>query len=204
VYTLGAVPVPTCVGADSVSGIASCAVATTGGTANKVGTFTSKATATDRAGNTSTASVTYKVLYRWAGFSAPTTANGATAIIRAGVNAPVDFKVTDAAGKAVRLAVAPAWAPPTRGTRLGSTTTANSRGTTLPGTGGSSYVYETATGNYLYVWPTTSAQAGYYWQITVTLDDGTTHTILLGVSGFKGSDRDGPEDADDPTHVAKS
>ncbi len=208
VYTLGAVPTPTCSASDGGSGASgqSCTVAVTGGTANRVGDFTATATAVDPAGNRATTSVRYHVNYRFGGFSAPTTTSGATAIVRAGVNVPVAFQLLQASGTgytAVKLAAAPLWVAPAKAGTLSSAAVANSRGTTLAATTGTSYVWDTATSRYVRNWATSAAISGSYWRITVNLDDGQSYSTLVGVSRLRASDKDCPEDPKDPTHAAK-
>ncbi|HEV7886537.1 MAG TPA: hypothetical protein VGO92_03195, partial [Acidimicrobiales bacterium] len=70
-YELGKGPGPFCLTYDFLSGGATCTGVTTGGLANGVGSFTYTATAKDRAGNTITKSVSYRVVYRWDGFGSP-------------------------------------------------------------------------------------------------------------------------------------
>jgi hypothetical protein len=63
-YKLGTAPAGTCTATDSFSGLLSCKVVVSGG-ANGVGTFNWTATATDKAGNTSTQYGTHNVFYRF-------------------------------------------------------------------------------------------------------------------------------------------
>ncbi len=70
-YILGAVPTPSCSATDDLSGAGTCVVKVSGGEANGVGTFTYTATSSDKAGNTQTATGSYRVVYRWVGFLQP-------------------------------------------------------------------------------------------------------------------------------------
>ena len=73
---------PGCTATDAGSGPNGCSVVTTGGTTSGVGTRTVVATATDKAGNTSTSQRSYRVIYRFAGFSSPSTRPGRRACSR--------------------------------------------------------------------------------------------------------------------------
>ena len=71
-YTLGAVPTPTCTASDQLSGLAApCQGSRSGGNANGVGPFTYTAAVSDRAGNIRTVTASYRVVYRFDGFQAP-------------------------------------------------------------------------------------------------------------------------------------
>lgn len=67
-YTIGAVPTPICTANDSLSGLtAACSGKATGAKSNGVGSITYTATAKDKAGNVTTATVHYRVVYRTTG-----------------------------------------------------------------------------------------------------------------------------------------
>lgn len=91
-------PTASCSSSDAGSGIA----ATTGPveqddlTANGVGTVSVTCTATDRAGNTASATSSYRIGYAFGGFLAP--AGGAVTRGHAGRTVPVKWQLTDASG----------------------------------------------------------------------------------------------------------
>jgi hypothetical protein len=103
-YTLGGVPKATCTATDTFSGLAGdCSVTVTGGTANGVGTFTWTATAIDNAGNKTTQTGTYKVVYKFSGFLQPINDTAhqtglTTSVFKAGSTIPVKFQLKNAAG----------------------------------------------------------------------------------------------------------
>jgi hypothetical protein len=93
-YFTSTVPTaPTCDASDALSGIASCVV---DGYSTAEGTHTVTATATDLAGNTSSASVTYTVrnLTR-SGFFSPVDMGGVWNSIKGGNTVPLKFEVFD-------------------------------------------------------------------------------------------------------------
>ncbi|MBT2538994.1 RICIN domain-containing protein [Arthrobacter sp. ISL-69] len=95
-YTFGHdAAAPTCDAADAVSGLASCAV-TGGGSA--VGEHAYTATATDNAGNVSTADLTYTVLpWTVTGFTAPVDMAGVWNTVKGGSTVPFKFELFDGA-----------------------------------------------------------------------------------------------------------
>jgi len=155
--------------ADALSGLASqsCTSLDT----SSVGAKSVSCTATDNAGNTATASVSYQVTDAWAGFFQPIdnlpTLNG----VKAGSAVPVTFSLGGnqglsifAAGYPKSQTVACASGAPTDDVE--QTVTASA----------SSLQYDAATGLYSYVWKTEKSWAGTCRQLTVRLIDGTEHT----------------------------
>ncbi|HET8601893.1 MAG TPA: PxKF domain-containing protein [Segeticoccus sp.] len=184
-YVLGAAPKPTCSATDATSGLAGpCTGAVSGGTSNGVGEFTYTATATDKAGNTGTASVTYTVKYAVADgiFLDPVIAPGhagtaTTSIFKAGQTIPMKFQLRDATGKLVQAGSAPRWLTPQR---VADTAAAvNTDGVTDAGSSTESYSWNGS--QYQYNWKTDKAQAGATWRVGVALDDGQTYYVTIGL-----------------------
>ncbi|GAA2018494.1 hypothetical protein GCM10009740_02900 [Terrabacter terrae] len=185
VYTVGAVPTATASATDGTSGLAAPATGTkTGGTANGVGTFTYTATATDKAGNTGTATVTYKVVYGYGTtlFLQPVNDTAhqtglSTSVFNAGQSIPMKFQLKNAAGQVVQAGSAPKWLTPVKG---GSTAAAvNGAAYTATETVGGAYTWDGT--QYQYNWKTDKTQAGSYWRVGVTLDDGQTYYVNIGL-----------------------
>ncbi|MDP9374542.1 MAG: PxKF domain-containing protein [Chloroflexota bacterium] len=185
VYTLGAVPAATCNATDSGSGLAgTCAVTVSGGTANGVGTFTYTATATDQAGNTTTQTGSYKVIYRWDGFLQPINDTAhqvgtSTSIFKAASTVPAKFQLKKADGTLVQATTAPEWLTPAKGSA--TTATVDETLYSDPATSGSTYRWDSTSQQYVYNWGTAKNQAGYYWRIGVKLDDGQIYHVNLGL-----------------------
>ncbi|MGY1737167.1 OmpL47-type beta-barrel domain-containing protein [Geodermatophilus sp. SYSU D00684] len=180
-YTLGNVPAPTCTARDSFSGLASCTVTVTGGNANGVGTFTYTATATDKVGNRSTATGTFRVIYRFDGFLQPINDTAhqvgtSTSVFKAGSTVPVKFQLKRADGTVVQGGGS-AWLTPVKG----STTSApvDESAYTAATDSGTTYRYDSSAGQYIYNWK--SGTGGNYWRIGVTLDDGQTYYVNIGL-----------------------
>jgi hypothetical protein len=180
-YTLGTAPAATCDATDSFSGLDTCKVSVTGGTANGVGTFNWTATATDKAGNFVSQSGTYKVVYKFDGFLQPINDTAhqvgtSTSVFKAGSTIPVKFQLKNAAGTAVQSAGAPVWLAPVKGGAMSLPIDESVQ--TVTADSGSTFRYDT--GQYIYNWKTPSTGGNYY-QIGVKLDDGQTYYVNIGL-----------------------
>ncbi|MCU1525476.1 MAG: hypothetical protein JWO18_2370, partial [Microbacteriaceae bacterium] len=180
-YTLGAVPAPTCTASDSFSGLSgSCVVSISGGNANGVGTFSYTARATDKAGNTGTATGTYRVIYRFDGFLQPINDTAhqvgtSTSIFKGGSTVPVKFQLKNASGTLVQTNAAPVWLTPAKGASMSLPVDESLYSATADS--GSTYRYDTS--QYLYNWKSTTS--GNYYRIGVSLDDGQTYYVNIGL-----------------------
>jgi hypothetical protein len=188
IYTLGAAPA-TCTAVDTLSGMEdACSVTVAGGSANGVGTFQFTATAKDKAGNTATVSGSYRVLYRFDGFLQPINdtnhpnvcgANCSTSIFKGGSTVPVKFQLRDAGGAIVQASSLPQWLTPQQGS---STTAPVAEGVYSElATAGPTYRWDSIAQQYIYNWSTKGATTGHYYRIGVTLDDGQTYTVDIGL-----------------------
>jgi hypothetical protein len=182
-YTLGAVPTPSCSASDALSGlVGTCTGTLTGGKANGVGQYTYTATATDKAGNTTTTTVKYSVGYRFDGFLQPINDTAhqtglATSIFKGGSTVPVKFQLKDAAGTVVQATGLPQWLTPAKGSATSAPVDESLY--TDPATSGSTYQWGGQ--QYSYNWSTKSVASGFYYRIGVTLDDGQTYYVNIGL-----------------------
>ena len=185
VYTLGAVPPAGCSATDGTSSLAApCSLAVTGGTANGVGMFAFTARATDVAGNTTTVTGSYRVIYRWDGFLQPINDTAhqigtATSVFKAGSTVPVKFQLKRADGSIVQANGLPAWLTPAKGASTTAAVDEAAYGDAA--TSGSTYRWDSSGSQYIYNWGTAKNQANFYWRIGVTLDDGQTYTVNIGL-----------------------
>jgi hypothetical protein len=182
-YPLGTAPVASCTAKDSFSGVASCTVAVTGGKANGVGTFTYTATATDTAGNATVVTGTYTVIYRFDGFLQPINDTAhqvgvSTSVFKAGSTVPVKLQLKNASGSTVQSASAPTWITPVKGSAMSAPVDESSYAASADS--GTSYKYDATSAQYQYNWKTGST-SGNYWRIGVTLDDGQTYFVNIGL-----------------------
>ena len=144
-------------------------------TLNHPGTNTFTLTATDVAGNTSTRTATFSVLYDFGGFLPPVPGDS-SGVFKLGSVVPVKFRLTDAGGLAVASAVARltlqmyAGGQPL-GTPIDATPPGNADVGDLFRYDGSQYIYNLST----------KALAVGTWQLQVRLDDGTVHSVAIGL-----------------------
>jgi hypothetical protein len=144
-------------------------------TLNHPGTNTFTLTATDVAGNTSMRTATFSVLYDFGGFLPPVPADS-SGVFKLGSVVPVKFPLTDAGGLSVATAVARltlqmyAGGQPL-GTPIDATPPGNADVGDLFRYDGSQYLYNLST----------KALAVGTWQLQVRLDDGTVHSVAIGL-----------------------
>jgi hypothetical protein len=159
---------PTCSATDATSGLASCAV--TGGGAT-VGTQTWKATATDNAGNTSTAEMSYKVM-PWTAkdFTSPIDMGGVFNTIKGGSTVPAKFEIFAGTKELTDTTIV---------------TMTNKKITCLTGaavddietvlSGSTSLKYDTTAGQFQYNWKLPTG-AGTCYELKMTAKDGSSVT----------------------------
>ncbi|HEU0167019.1 MAG TPA: Ig-like domain repeat protein, partial [Chloroflexota bacterium] len=159
-YTVGGVPAPTYAATDATSGIdTKSATLAKPSTTSGVGTYTYTATATDKAGNTTTVSATYKVVYKSSGSFLPPV-SGNTYSANANRDIPLKFDLLDANGNFLSTAVA----------KL----TVNGKDAGTFGVNGNHYQLNIK----LRDLGITSGTAN----VVVTIDDGTTLSLVITVS----------------------
>jgi len=153
---------------DAVSGLAGWGGPVPSGSYIDTGTVGSKSftiTATDKAGNIATKTVTYSVVYVFSGFALPLKSGG---IYKAGSVVPAMFQLTDNGGNFVSTAVAHIWVDSASnpGASSGESNNLNS------------FRYDPASNQYIFNLSTKGLSAGSH-KIIVTLDDGTTYSIAI-------------------------
>jgi hypothetical protein len=189
-FTVGqSVTAPTCAGraSDSLSGLDSCALTGTSGSgftnANGVGDFTYTFTASDKAGNTATQTVTQHVGYKWTGFLQPVTNTAhdltVASTFKAGSTIPMKFQLKDSAGAVKQGTYMPVWLQPVD---LGATTAGSGIAGTDAGTVGGSYKWDASAQQYIFTWQTPKTGVGHYYRVGVQLDSGDVYTTLIKLS----------------------
>lgn len=171
VYMLGSAVDASFACADELigSGIASCTATTANGVrinTASVGPKTYTVVALDRAGNGTTRTVSYGVIYAFSGFlgsvANPPTLNS----IKAALYVPLVFSLGGNRGLAILAAGSPSSQPI-------NCTTHSATGVLTPAAG--ALAYSASTGRYTYTWQTSPAWAGTCEQLTMVLNDGTSH-----------------------------
>jgi hypothetical protein len=102
-------------------------------------------------------------------------------IFKAGSTVPVKFQLKKADGTPIRANSDPKWITPLKG----SPTTEAIDEITYTGsaTDGGTFRWDATSQQYIYNWNTKSltTPAGFYYRIGVTLDDGSTHHVNVGL-----------------------
>ena len=150
-----------------------------------VGPHTVTCTAIDNAGNATTQEMPYRVIYRVDGFLQPINdpnicgATCAMSVFKGGSTVPVKFQLKDANGVIVQSTLTPAWYTPTRG--VSSTLPISESTYSDTPTTGITYRWD-GSSQYMYNWGTKGLATNAYWTIGVTLDDGTSHLVVVSLS----------------------
>lgn len=170
-YLRNAVPAkPTCSASDTTSGLASCAVSNT---SNVAGAHTLTATATDNAGNTATAQISYTVrTLTISVFASPVDGNNVLNVIKGGNTLPLKFTVRDGSNERTDTAVV---------SRFESAWTTCSSGATdeveeFTTAGSTSLRYDN--GQFIQNWKTPTG-AGKCLKAIVTTVDGSSQSVLV-------------------------
>ena len=153
---------------DALSSLASqsCDTVDTSAVGNKI----VACTATDNAGNTTTANATYQVIYNFTGFFSPVDNLPVMNIVKAGNSIPVKFSLAGNQGPGILAAGYPKVQQ--------NACDSDAPGDAIEETsilGSSGLQYDPATDTYTYVWKTQKSWSGTCRQLTVRLADGTEH-----------------------------
>jgi hypothetical protein len=184
IYTLGSAPAAACSATDDGgSGVDSCTAQTSGGRPTGVGEFGYALTATDKAGNASTATGSYTVRYRFDGVLQPINNTGhqtgtSTSVFKAGSTVPVKLQLKKADGTVVEGA-APKWVTPVGGNA--TTATVNESSYAATGDSGTAYRWDATGRQWQFNWQTPASGRGFYHRIGAVLDDGQTYYFNIGL-----------------------
>jgi hypothetical protein len=170
-YVFGSVPpAPSCTAADAVSGLESCVVT---GYAAIVGSHTLAATATDRAGRTTTISTTYRVLpWDLRGFYSPVDMANVVNVVKGGSTVPLKFEVFASTTELTSTSAIATFR--TAQLSCGSLAEATDEIEILS-TGGTSLRYDSSAGQFIQNWQTPKT-SGLCYRATVTTLDGSSIT----------------------------
>ena len=114
--------------------------------------------------------------YDFDGFFSPVDMNGVTNKAKAGSAIPVKFSLSGYQGMDIMAAGSPKF---TVGTCTPETTDTVEETVTA---GGSSLSYDAVADRYIYVWKTQKTWAGKCGKLTVTLNDGSTHSASFSLT----------------------
>jgi hypothetical protein len=189
VYVLGAVPAAGCSTSDALSGVnTSATLAVTGGVAPGVGTFTAACSdASDNAGNTAAASVTYKAQFAPVGTSClgspahevlqPVNSDG-TSVFKQKSTVPVKFRVCDANGVSIGANVVAAFALVQIVSGAASTDVNEEVQSTTPDT---TFRFDLSAQQWIFNTNTKTLQASRTYRYWITLTDGSRIEYQFGL-----------------------
>jgi len=168
---------------DALSGVASMQATFNGTpitsgttlTLTHLATNTFTLTATDVAGNTATQTATFAVVYNFIGFLPPIPNDG-SGLFKLGRTVPVKFQLTDAKGALISTAVAHLTIQMISGNTLQGTPI----DATAPGNADVGDLFRFDGTQYIFNWSTQPFSTGT-WQMQAQLDDGTVHTVVVGL-----------------------
>lgn len=171
-YYYGSVPAaPACDASDTLSGLDGACVVTGGG--NAVGAHTYTATATDRAGHTTTRQLSYTVkAWTLKGFTAPVDMNGVWNTVKGGSAVPLKFEVFAGTAEKTEVAAVKSF---TQKTVACPGSTATTDEIELTSAGGTGLRYDTTGGQFVQNWQTPK-KPGTCAQAVVTTQDGSAIT----------------------------
>ena len=175
-YYFGSVPAaPTCSASDqpALSGLdGSCVIS---GYETTVGTHTVTATATDKAGNTNTASATYTVLaWTLTGFYQPVDMNGVLNIVKAGSTVPLKFEVFAGPTELTTTAAVQKFSA----LQTACDEAATTDDLEISNTGGTSLRYDVTGGQFIQNWQTPKLPGTCY-RVTIFTLDGSNISALF-------------------------
>lgn len=143
---------------------------------SKVGLNTQTITATDKAGNTVTKTITYIVKYAFSGVLDPINKDGSS-VFKAGSTIPVKFNLKNVSGAFVSTAVSSITyvktSDKTLGTELEAISTSNA-------TTGNLFRYDSTSNQYIFNFSTKGLTAGTY-RFTIKLDDTSSYTVQVSL-----------------------
>ena len=155
---------------DAVDGPGTAICSPASGTTFAMGDTTVTCTATDKAGNTRTASFKVTVNYKWSGFFQPVDNLPILDQVKAGSAIPVKFSLNGNMG----LNIFETNYPASKAIVCDSTASVDAIEATVTA-GGSSLTYDSIANQYIYVWKTDKLWSNSCRQLVVKLIDGTTH-----------------------------
>lgn len=164
---------------DALSGIDTAVGSLISGTnldTSSVGSKSLNITAKDKAGNITTVTINYKVIYNFSGILQPINTDGSS-LFKQGSTIPVKFSLTDAGNKYISTATAKLYYSKISDNVLGSVLEAIS---TSSATTGNLFRYDSTSNQYIYNLNTKGLTVGTY-NLTIVLDDGMTYQVRLSL-----------------------
>jgi hypothetical protein len=100
-------------------------------------------------------------------------------VFKSGSTIPVKFQLKGSDGTPVQASTAPQWLPPEKIGPMSSVV--DEPIYSISGTGGTEYKWDETAQQYIYNWNTKGFAKGYWYEIYAKLDDGSTHSVVVGL-----------------------
>jgi hypothetical protein len=100
-------------------------------------------------------------------------------IFKAGTTVPVVFQLKSSDRHAIKANSAPTFVTAVKLGKINGGINEKTYNDTA--TAGNKFVWDADAKDYTFNWKPSTSMAGYYWRIGVLLDDGTTHTVVVGL-----------------------
>ena len=166
------IPAATCNAADDLSGMDTCVLTTVPNNGN-VGVHTILATATDKAGNVATTSISYTIkAWTLRGFYQPVDMGSVLNTIKGGQTVPMKFEVF--AGSIEKTGTSDISSFTQKKISCSSVSTALTDDVEITNTGNTLLRYDSTSGQFIANWKTPTGQIGTCWEAKMTSVDGST------------------------------
>ena len=172
-FTWGdSIPAATCNATDDLSGMDTCVLTTVPSNGN-VGVHTISATATDKAGNVATTSISYTIkAWTLRGFYQPVDMGSVLNTIKGGQTVPMKFELF--AGTVEKTGTSDISSFTQKKISCSSVSTALTDDVEITNTGNTSLRYDSTSGQFIANWKTPTGQTGTCWEAKMTSIDGST------------------------------
>jgi len=127
---------------------------------------------------------TLTILYRFDGFLKPINdiaynPSQSLSVFKGGSTVPIKFQLKTATGTSVQSRVLPLWLTPQKGVSMSASVDESTYSD--PTTSGTAFRWDSTSQQYIYNWSTKGLTAGYWYRISAQIDDGTVHSVVVGV-----------------------
>jgi len=100
-------------------------------------------------------------------------------IFKTGSTVPVKFQLKNSNGEVIQVSSLPKWLQPVKLSTLNGAVTESTYA--ISGTTGSDFKWDSTSQQYIYNWSTKGLSSGYQYRLSVSLDDGNTYSVTVGL-----------------------
>jgi hypothetical protein len=100
-------------------------------------------------------------------------------VFKGGSTVPVKFQLKNASDTPVQSSISPVWLTPQRGAPMSASIDESTYSDLA--ISGTTFRWDSVTQQYVYNWSTKGLVTGYWYKISVSLDDGTMRSVVVGL-----------------------